>query len=154
MNSKLSGRKGIVREIAVAFSMDKVVFTNTNPTQNTTLPIAHQENGCKFHRLHIVQLKIQYALCHLQPFSWLRLAHAPERAKGLSEKYHCRKYRGKAATSHNEGLARWRHYLAWKDICYFRGIARVENVLEAATAPSCWDVRRQQTGKKVRKIGK
>jgi len=26
------------------------------------------------------------------------------------------------------GLARWRHYLAWTNICYFRAVARVENV--------------------------
>jgi hypothetical protein len=37
----------------VAFPMGKVVFANANPTQNTTLPIARQENGCKSRRLHV-----------------------------------------------------------------------------------------------------
>jgi len=30
------------------------------------------------------------------------------------------------------------HYLALKILVYFCGVARVESVLEAATAPICW----------------
>ena len=41
-----------------------------------------------------------------------------------------------ACTSCNLGLARWRHTSRGQYLCIFAAVARVENVLEAATSPS------------------
>ena len=136
-----SGKKGIDRGVVVAFPMGKVVFASTNPPQNTTLPTARQENGCKSHHLHIVQQKIQYALCHLQPFSWLRLAHAPKRAQGLVRKnIIVGKYRGKAATAFNGRLCEMAAVPPQTILCEIARLSPAGSVVEAATSQSRWSL--------------
>jgi len=64
------------------------------------------------------------------PFACFGRSHAPENSQELNRKNTIvGKYRGKAATSLNLGLAQWRHYLALTNFSVSSRRARVDNVL-------------------------